>query len=112
MEFPISSTLMDFCVLSLLKDKDRYGYSFTQKMQGVMDISESTIYPVLRRLKKDKYVTTYDLPYQGRNRKYYSITDKGLEKLGQYQEDWLEFKNMIDKITGENVGEDGVGEDD
>lgn len=99
MAFPISSTLMDFCVLSLLRKKDRYGYSFTQRMQRVMDISESTIYPVLRRLKKNKLVSTYNVEYQGRNRKYYKITEMGLEKLDEYQREWEEFKMIIDTIT-------------
>lgn len=107
MEFPISADLMNFCVLSLLKDKDRYGYSFTQKMQTVMDISESTIYPVLRRLKKEKLLKTYDKPYQGRNRKYYTITDDGLAKLSIYQDEWIEFKRRIDTITNAmDEGED------
>ena len=106
MGFPISSTLLDFCVLSLVRNKDRYGYSFTQRMQKVMDISESTIYPVLRRLKKDKLLTTYDREYQGRNRKYYTITDKGLEKLDEFQEEWVKFKSIIDTITSDDEEED------
>lgn len=106
MAFPISSTLMDFCVLSLLRKKDRYGYSFTQRMQRVMDISESTIYPVLRRLKKDQLLTTYDQEYQGRNRKYYKITGKGLEKLDEFQEEWTKFKEIIDTITSDEGEED------
>lgn len=101
MAFPISSTLMDFCVLSLLRKKDRYGYSFTQRMQRVMEISESTIYPVLRRLKKDNYLTTYDVEYQGRNRKYYKITEEGLKMLDKFQEEWTEFKMIIDTITAD-----------
>ncbi len=101
--FPISSTLMDFCSLSLLKNKDRYGYSFTQKIQQYMNISESTIYPVLRRLEKDELLITYNKPYQGRNRKYYQITDKGLKQLEIYRKEWIEYKVMIDNLTNESV---------
>lgn len=105
MAFTISSDLLDYCVLSLIKDKDRYGYSFTQKMQEVMDISESTIYPVLRRLKKNKFLDTYNKEYQGRNRKYYSITKEGLEQIKNYQDDWEEFKKIIETLTGKKEGE-------
>lgn len=68
-----------------------------------MNISESTIYPVLRRLEKDELLITYNKPYQGRNRKYYQITDKGLKQLEIYRKEWIEYKIMIDNLTNESV---------
>ena len=63
-----------------------------------MTISESTLYPVLRRLQKDECLTTYDKAYQGRNRRYYKITDKGIEKLNGYLDEWKDYKVNVDKV--------------
>lgn len=81
MGFKIESALLEACVLSVLSKGDTYGYVLTQSMKQVLDISESTLYPVLRRLQKNEYLRTYDQPYQGRNRRYYSVTDKGKNNL-------------------------------
>ncbi|XRD26230.1 PadR family transcriptional regulator [Lysinibacillus fusiformis] len=69
------------CIGTIVDKEDAYGYSLTQQVQSVMDISESTLYPVLRRLQKADYLTTYDQPYQGRNRRYYQITEHGTYTL-------------------------------
>lgn len=63
-----------------------------------MNISESTLYPVLRRLQKEECLITYDKAYQGRNRRYYRITDKGKEQLEEYLDEWTFFKKNIDKV--------------
>ncbi len=63
-----------------------------------MDISDSTLYPVLRRLQKDGALSTYDVPFQGRNRRYYSITDEGRKRLCQYIEDWNSYKETVEKV--------------
>ena len=105
MAFNISAALLDYCVLALVKREDQYGYSFTQKMQEVMDISESTLYPVLRRLKKAGLLETYDQPFQGRNRRYYRITEEGLRQLDQYHDDWIEFRRVIETLTKEEQDE-------
>ena len=63
-----------------------------------MSISESTLYPVLRRLQKDGYLTTYDKPFDGRNRRYYTITDNGRLQLEYYRKEWMEYKNKVEKI--------------
>ena len=77
MAFPISATLLDFCVLAIIEKSDAYGSSITQSMQSVMSISESTLYPVLRRLQQAFLLETYDQEFQGRNRRYYRITEQG-----------------------------------
>lgn len=98
MIFQLGSALLDACVLSVLSKEDTYGYILTQKVKQVMNISESTLYPVLRRLQKEEYLTTYDKPYQGRNRRYYKITNLGLEKYEEYKYEWKEYKKNVDKI--------------
>ena len=100
MGFAISAALLDYCVLGLVSREDEYGYSVTQKMQEVMEISESTLYPVLRRLKKAGLLETYDRPFQGRNRRYYRMTEAGREQLEAYHEDWREFRSIVETLTG------------
>ena len=75
MIFGLSTALLDTCVLSILSKEDTYGYILTQNIKEVIDISETTLYPVLRKLQARELLTTYDKPYQGRNRRYYKITD-------------------------------------
>ncbi|MDO4393636.1 MAG: PadR family transcriptional regulator [Bacillota bacterium] len=96
MAFKIESSLLDACALSILNKEDTYGYEITQSMKQAISISESTLYPVLRRLQKEKLCITYDEPYQGRNRRYYSITDEGRQKLHEYKLDWEEYRTAID----------------
>jgi len=98
MGFQVGSTLLDACVLAVLARGDTYGYMLTQTMRDKMDISESTLYPVLRRLQKDGYLTTYDQPFQGRNRRYYAITDEGKMKFEEYQRDWNKYKTQVEKM--------------
>ncbi|GGG39631.1 PadR family transcriptional regulator, regulatory protein PadR [Lactobacillus apis] len=100
MAIQIPTRLLDGAVLAFLKQDDLYGYALTQNVQKVFDISESTIYPVLRRLKKNNYLTTYDEPYQGRNRRYYHITDDGIELLQTIQDEWQSFSTNVDQVLG------------
>lgn len=98
MAFALSSGLLDAMVLSVVNCEDTYGYKITQEIRSAVDVSESTLYPVLRRLLKDNCLKTYDMPYMGRNRRYYKITDRGKEMLKGYKEDWSSYKVGIDKI--------------
>lgn len=98
MVFQLGSALLDACVLAVLDKEDTYGYVLTQNVKEVVDISESTMYPVLRRLQKEECLTTYDQPFGGRNRRYYAITQKGRDKLDLYRNDWSEYKDRIEKI--------------
>ena len=98
MVFQLGSALLDACVLAVLDREDAYGYVLTQSIKQVMDISESTLYPVLRRLQKEDLLTTYDQPYSGRLRRYYAITPGGREKLKQYRIWWQEYKEKIESI--------------
>jgi PadR family transcriptional regulator PadR len=90
-------------VLALVAKGDTYGYSLTQEAKRTLDISESTLYPVMRRLQTEGYLDTYDKPHNGRNRRYYQITAKGVNELQTHQANWQVFKQKIDKIIGGNV---------
>ncbi|AIS08449.1 Uncharacterized protein JF73_01290 [Lactobacillus helsingborgensis] len=100
MAIQIPTRLLDGAVLAFLKQDDLYGYALTQNVQKIFDISESTIYPVLRRLKKNNCLTTYDEPYQGRNRRYYHITDDGITLLKTIQDEWLDFSARVNQVLG------------
>ena len=96
--FPISAALLDAMVLSLVEREETYGYKITQDMQIAAKVSESTLYPVLRRLQKNGALETFDRAYMGRNRRYYRITALGVAMLRQYRIDWEEHKGQIDSI--------------
>ncbi|WP_195938361.1 PadR family transcriptional regulator [Romboutsia sp. 1001713B170131_170501_G6] len=98
MSFQLGSAILDACVLGLLSREDTYGYVLTQQVREIVDISESTLYPVLRRLQKNEYLETYDKAYQGRNRRYYKITELGIKKYKEYLVEWNEYKENVDKI--------------
>ena len=98
MSFQVGAALLDACVLAILLREDAYGYVLTQNVKEILNVSESTLYPVLRRLQKENYLTTYDVPYDGRNRRYYQITGTGKEKLSEYQSQWNGYKEKVDKI--------------
>ncbi len=98
MAFKIESSLLDACALAILKRGDTYGYEITQELKKAIVVSESTLYPVLRRLQKEQFCRTYDQPYQGRNRRYYSITEKGEKKLVEYRKQWKDYKTAIETL--------------
>lgn len=109
MAFKIESGLLDACALAILDRGDTYGYEITQEFKKAIIISESTLYPVLRRLQKENLCRTYDEPYQGRNRRYYSITEDGKKKLKEYQGQWKDYKNAIDVFLGNEDSERNSG---
>ena len=100
MTYQLTAPLLDACVMGVVAAGDTYGYTLTQKVQEVVDISESTLYPVLRRLQKSGLLTTYDQPFEGRNRRYYSITEDGKKQLDFYKNEWMSYKGKIDSLIG------------
>ncbi|MBR6336637.1 MAG: PadR family transcriptional regulator [Ruminococcus sp.] len=98
MGFPISAALLDSMVLAIVEKEDTYGYEITRNLREVADVSESTLYPVLRRLQKNMLLETYDREYMGRNRRYYRVTAKGITALDDYKKEWKHHKEMVDKI--------------
>lgn len=104
MVFNTGAALLDAIVLAVVNQEEMgtYGYKITNDVRQVMDISESTLYPVLRRLKKDEYLDVYDQEYAGRNRRYYRITEKGEAQLHLYQVEWKLYAEKITKcLKGE-----------
>ena len=102
MAYAIGPQLLDGCVLAVLSHGDAYGYSLTQRMKEVVDLSESTLYPVLRRLQQGGCLSVYDQPYQGRNRRYYAITPVGRTQLERRREEWKHFRDGVDEIMKED----------
>ena len=100
MVFSISAALMDAVVLSVVsrEEEGTYGYKITQDVREVMAVSESTLYPVLRRLQKDGFLEVYDREYAGRNRRYYRITPSGRQQLSLYLREWRDYKQRIDHV--------------
>ena len=96
--FQLGSALLDGCVLAVLAREDAYGYSLTQDIKQVIPVSESTLYPVLRRLQKEQLLTTYDQSHSGRNRRYYRITEQGRQRLCETQTAWESFKEGINAL--------------
>lgn len=106
MVFNTGATLLDAIVLAVVSQDPAgtYGYKITQEVRQVIEVSESTLYPVLRRLQKDECLEIYDMEYAGRNRRYYRLTDPGREKLAMYQREWKQYS---DKVT--NIMRGGYG---
>lgn len=98
MSFPISAGLLDAVVLSVLEMEDAYGYRITQQVRSKLNVSESTLYPVLRRLEKNGDLTVYDRAFDGRNRRYYAITPMGQQQLAEYRRDWHQYRNSIEAL--------------
>ena len=98
MYFPISALLIEYLILTIVDTQDSYGYEISQTIKMVADIKESTLYPILKKLEKAGFVTTYTQEYQGRQRKYYSITESGKEQMQYLNKEWLSYRDTIDGI--------------
>ena len=103
MVFNTGAALLDAIVLSVVSKEEEgtYGYKITQDVRRAIDVSESTLYPVLRRLQKDGCMIVYDMEWGGRNRRYYKITDFGLQKLEEYRREWEDYSSKISALFSE-----------
>lgn len=109
MVFNTGAALLDAIVLAVVsKDEEgTYGYRITQDVMRALDVSESTLYPVLRRLQKDGCLVVYDMECAGRNRRYYRITDSGRGKLSEYRAEWETYSaNITALFSGKSPGEE------
>ena len=106
MIFNTGAALLDAIVLSVVakKEEGTYGYKITQDVRKGIDVSESTLYPVLRRLQKDDCLETYDKQIDGRNRRYYRITDNGKNKLEMYRNEWISYTEKINSLLSYKYG--------
>lgn len=101
MNTQLKKGVLELCVLELLRMKDRYGYELVAEISKCVEISEGTIYPLLRRLKNDGYVSTYlKESTEGPPRKYYKLTQTGDEVRAAQLADWHAFTSGISRILG------------
>ena len=108
MVFNTGAALLDAIVLAVVSKEEEgtYGYKITQDVRGAIEVSESTLYPVLRRLQKDGCLIVYDRECGGRNRRYYKITEAGEEKLTEYRREWESYSSKISELfSGEESEE-------
>lgn len=99
MNIQFKKGILELCVLSLLIDKDRYGYELFNVLSENIMVSEGTIYPLLRRLNKDGYFSTYlKESTEGPPRKYYKITDEGKKAHEILTKEWTEFLSGVNNI--------------
>ena len=100
MDAQLKRGFLDVCVLSALKNGDSYGYKIISDIAPYVEISESTLYPILKRLESGKFVKTRVESFNGRLRKYYMITEKGHQKIAEFLEDMDEFFKIYKFING------------
>ncbi len=91
MDIQLKRGLLDVCVLAAIKNEDSYGYQIIKDMKPYVELSESTLYPILRRLEAAELLTVYTVERNGRLRKYYHITEQGIRRLGDFKEEWKEI---------------------
>ncbi|MDD7512188.1 MAG: PadR family transcriptional regulator [Peptostreptococcaceae bacterium] len=103
MYYPASALLIEAMVLSTVEKHDSYGYEISQVVKRVANIKESTMYPILSKLEKGNFLSAYSAEYQGRNRKYYSLTEEGKNQLAFLREEWEAYRDAIDEIVEGSV---------
>lgn len=106
MDIQLKRGLLDICVLAAIKDNDSYGYRIIKDMKPYIQISESTLYPILRRLESAELLTVRSAEHNGRLRKYYRITKAGLERIEAFKDEWKEIMSIYKFV----VREDGKNE--
>lgn len=94
MDIQLKRGLIEVCVLKVLTHGDSYGYQIIKDVSKYMNISESTLYPILKRLEAGKMLTVYSVEYKSRLRKYYKITDVGKERINAFLLDWEDVMNI------------------
>lgn len=102
MDIQLKRGLLDICVLAAIKDGDTYGYKIIQDIKPYLEISESTLYPILRRLEAAELIKVRSAEYNGRLRKYYHITELGLSRIEQFKEDWNEMLSIYKFVMKES----------
>ena len=100
MDAQMKKGLLDVCVLALLNDSDSYGYQLICELSIIIDISESTLYPILKRLESSGQLVTYTREHNGRLRRYYRITENGKKRLKEFEDDWKEMEKINIFVRG------------
>lgn len=106
MDIQLKRGLLDICVLAAIKNQDSYGYRIIKDIKPYVTISESTLYPILRRLETAEYLTVRAAEHNGRLRKYYSITPAGRERIAAFAEEWKEIMSIYQFVVREEKTDD------
>ena len=101
MDVQMKRGLLDVCVLAAIQSEDSYGYQIIKDIKPYVDVSESTLYPILRRLEEGRLLTVRSVEHNGRLRKYYHITDAGKARIEDFKEDWREMESIYRFIIKE-----------
>ena len=109
MDIQLKRGILDVCVLAAIKDEDSYGYKIIKDMAPYIELSESTLYTILKRLESAQMLTVRSVEHGGRLRKYYHITDKGRERIEEFKSEWREVMAMYQFVTKEDSGNDETG---
>ena len=102
MDIQLKRGLLDVCVLAAIKQEDSYGYQIIKDIKPYLEISESTLYPILRRLEAADYLTVRSVEHNGRLRKYYHITEQGQKRLEDFKAEWNEIVSIYEFVTRED----------
>lgn len=102
LDIQLKRGLLDICVLASIKNGDSYGYKIIKDIKPYLTISESTLYPILRRLEASELLNEYSVEHNGRLRKYYHITPKGLQRLKDFDTEWQEITAIYHFISRED----------
>ena len=102
MDIQLKRGLLDVCVLAAIKSKDSYGYKIIKDMKPYLELSESTLYTILKRLEAADMLTVRTAEHDGRLRKYYHITDAGLKRMESFKDEWKEIISIYRFITKED----------
>ena len=106
MDIEMKRGLLDVCVLAAIKDDESYGYRIIKDIKPYLDISESTLYPILRRLEAAELLTVRTAEHDGRLRKYYKITKQGLKRIEDFKEEWKEIMSIYKFVVKEDNADD------
>lgn len=102
MDIQMKKGMLDVCVLSVLSQGDSYGYQIVKDVSACIEITESTLYPILKRLETGGCLTTYSVAHSGRLRKYYRITSLGKMKIAEFFNDWQELLRIYNFVLEGN----------
>lgn len=106
MDVQLKRGILDVCVLAAIKNEDSYGYKIIKDMKPYLELSESTLYTILKRLETAKMLTVRVTEHGGRLRKYYHITDEGLHRIDDFKKEWKELMSIYQFVTKEDLNYD------
>lgn len=104
MDGQLKRGLLDVCVLAAIKSEDSYGYKIIKDMKPYIELSESTLYTILKRLEAAEMLTVHTAEHGGRLRKYYHITEAGLRRIEEFRDEWKEILSIYQFVTKEDEG--------